>query len=175
MSLTLEHVFFHAVKVLKPTRFSDNRGYFEETFRADVLAEHGITETFVQDNHSRSAKGVLRGMHYQTDMPMGKLLWVPNGTIQLVEVDVRPDSPTFGEHVSISVDDENGRIVWIPPGFANGFCVLSATADVHYKCTAYYNPNGEHAIQALDKGLGINWTEKHPIMSVKDKQAAVLR
>ena len=167
--------FFHAIKVLKPTRFADNRGYFEETFRADALAEFGISETFVQDNHSRSHKGVLRGLHYQTDKPMGKLLWVPHGAIQLVEVDVRPDSPTFGEHVSISVDDENGRIVWIPPGFANGFCVRSTSADVHYKCTSYYNPNGEHAIQALDKGLGITWLEPHPIMSVKDKEARVLR
>jgi len=171
MPLILEEVIFDAVMILRPERFNDHRGYFEETYRADVCLRYGIPTDFVQDNHSRSAYGVLRGMHFQIDQPMGKMLRVVRGQIQLVEVDVRKGSSTYGNHMSIDVSETNGRVVWIPPGFANGFAVLSQEADVSYKCTALYNPAGERAINALDPYLGIRWLIDEPIMSNKDRNA----
>ncbi len=160
----------NGVLELQTKRFADDRGYFEELFRASELEALGITG-FVQDNHSRSEQGVIRGMHYQYDAPMGKLLICLRGAIQLVEVDVRKDSITFGQHVSIDLDDSDGRMVWIPPGFANGFCVLSAEADVIYKCTAYYNPSGEGGLHPLDPELGIQWKTNVPKLSPKDVAA----
>ncbi len=174
MAIVLEEVIFDAVMILRPDRFSDNRGYFEETYRADVCIRYGIPTDFVQDNHSRSIHGVIRGMHAQHTQPMGKMLRVIRGQIQLVEVDIRKGSPTFGKHVSIDVSETNGRIVWIPPGFANGFAVLSETADVVYKCTALYNPSGEIGINPLDPDLGIRWLVDTPILSDKDMNASKL-
>jgi len=174
MAIVLEEVIFDAVMILRPDRFSDNRGYFEETYRADVCIRYGIPTDFVQDNHSRSIHGVIRGMHAQHTQPMGKMLRVIRGQIQLVEVDIRKGSPTFGKHVSIDVSETNGRIVWIPPGFANGFAVLSETADVVYKCTALYNPSGEIGINPLDPDLGIRWLVDTPILSDKDMNAPKL-
>lgn len=174
MAIVLEEVIFDAVMILRPDRFSDNRGYFEETYRADVCIRYGIPTDFVQDNHSRSIHGVIRGMHAQHTQPMGKMLRVIRGQIQLVEVDIRKGSPTFGKHVSIDVSETNGRIVWIPPGFANGFAVLSETADVVYKCTALYNPRGEIGINPLDPDLGIRWLVDTPILSDKDMNAPKL-
>jgi dTDP-4-dehydrorhamnose 3,5-epimerase len=174
MAIVLEEVIFDAVMILRPDRFADNRGYFEETYRADVCIRYGIPTDFVQDNHSRSAHGVIRGMHSQHTQPMGKMLRVIRGQIQLVEVDIRKGSPTFGKHVSIDVSETNGRIVWIPPGFANGFAVLSESADVVYKCTALYNPDGEIGINPLDPALGIRWLIDEPILSDKDASAPLL-
>ena len=174
MSLILEEVIFDAVMILRPERFVDHRGHFEETYRADVCLRYGIPTDFVQDNFSHSAHGVLRGMHYQHDQPMGKMLRVSRGQIQLVEVDIRKGSTTYGKHVSIDVSDKNGRVVWIPPGFANGFAVISDVADVSYKCTALYNPAGEGAINAMDPVLNIRWLVDEPIMSEKDKNAEYL-
>lgn len=174
MAIVLEEVIFDAVMILRPDRFADSRGYFEETYRADVCIRYGIPTDFVQDNHSRSAHGVIRGMHSQHTQPMGKMLRVIRGQIQLVEVDIRKGSPTFGKHVSIDVSETNGRIVWIPPGFANGFAVLSETADVVYKCTALYNPSGEIGINPLDPDLGIRWIIDTPILSDKDANAPML-
>lgn len=171
MSLVLEEVIFDAVMILRPTRYPDHRGYFEETYRADVCIRYGIPTDFVQDNHSRSVQGVIRGMHFQTDPPMGKMLRCVRGQIQLVEVDIRRGSPTFGKHVSIDVSEKNGRVVWIPPGFANGFAVLSNEADVSYKCTALYNPAGEGSVNPLDPALGIRWLVDQPTMSEKDRNA----
>jgi dTDP-4-dehydrorhamnose 3,5-epimerase len=171
----VEHIYFDSVIVLVPDRYKDHRGYFIESYRADQFIAMGLPTDFVQDNHSRSVRGVIRGMHVQADPPMGKLLRVAHGAIQLVEVDVRPSSSTFGEHVSIDVSDENGRIVWIPPGFANGFCVVSDVADVLYKCTAIYAPAGERAIDPLDAALGIQWKAAEPILSEKDRAALSLR
>lgn len=171
MPLILEEVIFDAIMVLRPDRFTDARGYFEETYRADFCLRYGIPTDFVQDNHSRSTYGVLRGMHFQDNEPMGKMLRVVCGHIQLVEVDIRSGSSTYGNHVSIDVSDKNGRIIWIPHGFANGFAVLSQEAHVSYKCTALYNPNGQGAINALDPALGIRWLVDEPIMSNKDKTA----
>lgn len=174
MPLMLEEVIFDAVMVLRPDRFTDHRGYFEETYRADMCLRYGIPTDFVQDNHSRSTYGVLRGMHFQNIEPMGKMLRVVRGQIQLVEIDIRKGSSTYGKHVSIDVSDKNGRVVWIPPGFANGFAVLSDEADVSYKCTALYNPAGEGAINALDPSLGIRWLIDDPVMSEKDRNAQLL-
>lgn len=174
MPLMLEEVIFDAVMVLRPERFNDHRGYFEETYRADMCLRYGIPTDFVQDNHSRSTYGVLRGMHFQNIEPMGKMLRVVRGQIQLVEIDIRKGSATYGKHVSIDVSDKNGRVVWIPPGFANGFAVLSEEADVSYKCTALYNPSGEGAINALDPTLGIRWLIDDPVMSEKDRNAKLL-
>jgi dTDP-4-dehydrorhamnose 3,5-epimerase len=174
MAIVLEEVIFEAVMILRPDRFADSRGYFEETYRADVCIRYGIPTDFVQDNHSRSAHGVIRGMHSQHTQPMGKMLRVIRGQIQLVEVDIRKGSPTFGKHVSIDVSETNGRIVWIPPGFANGFAVLSETADVVYKCTALYNPSGEVGVNPLDPELGIRWLIDTPILSDKDANAPKL-
>lgn len=171
MAFTLEEVIFDAVMILRPDRFADARGYFEETYRADVCIRYGIPTDFMQDNHSRSSYGVIRGMHSQHTQPMGKMLRVIRGQIQLVDVDIRKDSPTFGKHVSIDVSETNGRIVWIPPGFANGFAVLSDVADVSYKCTALYNPAGEIGINPLDPELGIRWLIDNPILSEKDAKA----
>ena len=174
MAIVLEEVIFDAVKILRPDRFADSRGYFEETYRADVCIRYGIPTDFVQDNHSRSVHGVIRGMHSQHTQPMGKMLRVIRGQIQLVEVDIRKGSPTFGKYVSIDVSETNGRIVWIPPGFANGFAVLSETADVSYKCTALYNPSGEVGVNPLDPELGIRWLIDTPILSDKDANAPKL-
>lgn len=171
MPLMLEEVIFDAVMILRPERFTDERGYFEETYRADFCLRHGIPTDFVQDNHSRSQRGVIRGMHYQVDEPMGKMLRVVRGQIQLVEIDVRKGSQTYGNHVSIDVSETNGRVVWIPPGFANGFAVLSDVADVSYKCTALYNPAGERSVNPLDSTLGIRWLVDAPILSEKDRNA----
>lgn len=171
MAITLEEVIFDAVMILRPDRYGDARGYFEETYRADVCIRYGIPTDFVQDNHSRSTYGVVRGMHSQHTQPMGKMLRVIRGQIQLVEIDIRKDSPTFGKHVSIDVSETNGRIVWIPPGFANGFAVLSESADVVYKCTALYNPAGEVGINPLDPELGIRWLIDNPLLSEKDAKA----
>jgi dTDP-4-dehydrorhamnose 3,5-epimerase len=163
------------VVVLRTQRFEDERGYFEETFKSDVFATLGIATRYVQDNHSRSHKGVIRGLHFQHTPAMGKLLRVVRGEIQLVELDVRPDSFTYGQYVEIDVSDTNGRIVWIPPGFANGFCVLSDVADVVYKCTAVYNPAGESSVNPLDPSLAISWKTGNPILSDKDRNAPFLK
>ena len=159
---------------MRTKRFADDRGYFEETFRADEFAAHGITDAFVQDNHSRSTKGVIRGLHFQHTPPMGKLLRVVRGEIQLVELDIRTDSPTYGQFVEIEVSDANGRVVWIPHGFANGFCVISDVADVSYKCTAVYNPAGEGSVNPFDPTLAIPWKSTNPILSDKDRNAPLL-
>jgi dTDP-4-dehydrorhamnose 3,5-epimerase len=171
MSFVIEEIIFDAITILRSPIHSDHRGYFEEMYRADAFIRNGIPTDFMQDNHSRSHHGVIRGMHAQHIAPMGKLVHVIRGQIQLVEVDLRKDSPTFGEHVSIDVSDVNGRTVWIPPGFANGFAVLSDEADVHYKCTAIYNPRGEFGINPLDAELGIRWLVDDPVLSDKDRQA----
>lgn len=171
MSFMIEEIIFDAIKIMRSPIHSDHRGFFEEVYRADACIRNGIPTDFIQDNHSRSRRGVIRGMHAQYNAPMGKLLHVMRGQIQLVEVDIRAGSPTFGQHVSIDVSDVNGRTVWIPPGFANGFAVLSDEADVHYKCTALYNPQSEFGINPMDAQLNIRWLIDDPILSDKDLAA----
>jgi len=171
MSFTLIRDHMNGVLEIATDRYPDERGYFEEGFRLDALRELGVSGDFVQMNHSRSHRGVIRGMHYQYDEPMGKLLYCIHGSIQLIELDIRKESPTFGEHTSILLTDEEPRLVWIPPGFANGFCALSGTADVLYHCSAYYNAKGEGCINPLDHSLGIMWDSETHLISDKDRQA----
>ncbi|HSD77742.1 MAG TPA: dTDP-4-dehydrorhamnose 3,5-epimerase [Solirubrobacteraceae bacterium] len=161
---------------LQPRVFGDERGFFVETFRASTLAELGVTDAFVQDNHSRSAYGVVRGMHFQLDPPAGKLVRCGRGRILDVLVDVRPGSPTFGEWEGFELSDVNARILWAPPGFAHGFCVLSELADVLYKQTAYWSPESDRAIALDDPAIGIDWPlrEEERVVSDRDRHAPCL-
>ena len=143
------------VMVFEPIRFGDNRGFFLETHREDIFKQAGITARFVQDNHSRSTKGVLRGLHYQLVQPQGKLVRVATGSVFDVAVDVRRGSPTFGDWFGTTLDDENMRMMYVPPGFAHGFIVLSESADFMYKCTDYYHPESEQGILWNDPNIGI--------------------
>jgi dTDP-4-dehydrorhamnose 3,5-epimerase len=151
--------------------YGDARGFFVERFQAARFREHGLPVAFVQDNHSRSAPGVLRGLHYQTNPTQGKLVGVVRGRIWDVSVDIRADSPTFGKHVGVELSDLNGRLVWIPPGFAHGFCVLGEEpADVLYKVDSPYNPAGEAGISWNDPELAIPWPVKEPVVSARDQR-----
>jgi dTDP-4-dehydrorhamnose 3,5-epimerase len=171
MASNVISVHLNGVLVIEHDRYTDSRGFFEELFRSELTEHIGVPGGFVQDNHSRSVRGVIRGLHYQYAEPQGKLLTVIRGTIQLVELDIRAQSATFGEHVSLTLSDDEPRSVWIPPGFANGFCCLSEEADVIYKCTALYNASGEGCINPLDPGVGIDWQTNSPMLSDKDRSA----
>jgi len=158
------------VLIIEPQVFGDHRGFFLETYRADDLREAGIAESFVQDNHSRSQKGVLRGLHYQLTQPQGKLVRVSRGKVFDVAVDVRPGSSTCGQWTSVILDDETHRMFYVPPGFAHGFCVLSDEADFTYKCTDYYHPQSEQGIAWNDPDIGIEWPKMDYTLSEKDTQ-----
>jgi len=148
----------------------DERGFFMERFHSEKFAELGLPAHFPQDNHSRSAPNVLRGVHYQHTPAQGKLVGVIRGKIWDVAVDIRPDSPTFGQSFGIDLDDFSGKMLWIPPGFAHGFCVTSdSITDVLYKTSAVYNPKGEDGIAFDDPELAIDWPVKKPIISERDK------
>lgn len=161
----------NGVLELSLRRFYDSRGYFEEVFRRSSIEQCGISAPFVQDNHSYSTRGVIRGLHFQHTPPMGKLLICLHGSIQLVELDLRKNSDTYLQHVSLVLSADQPTAVWIPPGFANGFAVLSDDAHVLYKCTAEYNPAGEEGINPLDPTLNIAWMVPTPILSEKDRLA----
>ncbi len=163
------------VLVVEPRVFGDRRGYFLETFQARRYAEAGIAGPFVQDNLSFSQQGVLRGLHYQHPRPQGKLVWVLQGEVFDVAVDIRRGSPTFGRWVGVRLSAENKRQLWIPPGFAHGFCVVSETALFTYKCTDYYAPEAEGTIRWDDPDLGIGWPVAGPALSAKDAAAPRLR
>ena len=156
------------VLVLEPKVFRDDRGFFTETYSTRALEGSAIPANFVQDNHSRSTKGVLRGLHYQLRAPQGKLVHVARGRIFDVAVDIRLGSPTFGHWIGEELSDENLNSLWIPPGFAHGFCVMSEVADVIYKCTTLYDPADDFGVAWDDKSIGIEWPEKNPIISPKD-------
>lgn len=159
------------VILVEPQRFGDARGFFMETYQYDTFAANGITPRFVQDNHSRSAKGVLRGLHYQKDpFAQGKLLKVVIGEIFDVAVDIRRGSPTFGQWVGEILSAENGRLLYVPSGFAHGFCVLSETADLIYKTTDYYNPESEKGIMWNDPQINVEWPISTPLLSTRDKK-----
>ena len=164
------------VKIIEPHIFGDERGFFYETFQDRRYEELlGIQETFVQDNLSRSQKGVLRGLHYQSQHTQGKLVSVLAGKVFDVAVDIRIDSPTYGSWVGVILSAENRRQFWIPKGFAHGFYVLSSTADFFYKCTDYYHPQSELAIHYLDPELDIEWPLDDDVrLSEKDKNASPL-
>jgi dTDP-4-dehydrorhamnose 3,5-epimerase len=163
------------VLLLEPVVHEDERGFLLESFREAKCHEFGIAGPFVQDNHSRSLRGVLRGLHMQLRTPQGKLVTVVRGEVMDVAVDLRPESPTFGRHVSAVLSDSNVRLLWIPPGFAHGFCALSEVADVHYKCDAYYDPDDQIGVAWNDPELGIDWPIEDPVLSPRDRELPTLR
>lgn len=156
------------VKIIEPKVFGDHRGFFTETFQARRYAEAGIDKPFLQDNMSRSAYGILRGLHLQGARAQGKLVTVLRGCVRDVAVDVRVGSPTFGRHVAVELSDENRRQFWVPRGFAHGFAVLSETADFFYKCDELYSPEDEMVIAWDDPDLGIDWGIDAPMLSARD-------
>ncbi len=145
------------VLIVEPTVHGDERGFFQETYHAERYAEAGIALPFVQDNHSRSGPGILRGLHYQLRHPQGKLVRVTQGAAFDVAVDIRTGSPTFGRWVGVTLSEENFRQLYVPPGFAHGFCALSARVDFLYKCTDYYRPDDERGVIWNDPDIGIVW------------------
>jgi dTDP-4-dehydrorhamnose 3,5-epimerase len=158
------------VLILEPKVFRDSRGFFTETFSARALEDSRLPTEFLQDNHSRSARGVLRGLHYQLRAPQGKLVHVARGRIFDVAVDIRKGAPTFGRWYGLELDDQNLLSLWIPPGFAHGFCVLSDVADVIYKCTTLYDANDDRGVAWNDERIAIEWPVADPIVSEKDRQ-----
>jgi dTDP-4-dehydrorhamnose 3,5-epimerase len=160
--------------LVEPRVFGDQRGFFAETYRANVLAELGITDTFVQDNHSRSALGVVRGMHFSVGEGQAKLVRCARGSILDVVVDIRRGSPTFGEWEAHALDDELLRQLYVPIGFAHGFCVTSEVADVVYKCSSYYDADVEQGFAYHDPEVGVEWPELELVVSERDIDAPPL-
>lgn len=162
--------------VIEPDIYGDDRGFFLETFQLKrYLSEAGIKDQFVQDNYSRSSRGVLRGLHFQHLKPQGKLVRVVKGEVYDVAVDIRKDSPSFGNWASIILSEDNKKQFWIPPGFAHGFVVLSDIADFEYKCTDYYDPDDERTLLWSDPEINIDWPVDKPILSDKDKNGLLLQ
>jgi dTDP-4-dehydrorhamnose 3,5-epimerase len=163
------------VLIIEPKVHGDERGFFVETFQVERYRRAaGIEYEFVQDNHSRSRRGVLRGLHAQSPSPQGKLVRVARGEVFDVAVDIDPDSPTFGKWAGATLSDQNHRQMWIPPGYAHGFLVLSEIADFQYKCTDYYRPDAEIGLIWNDPEVGIEWPIDNPLLSEKDKHLPTL-
>jgi dTDP-4-dehydrorhamnose 3,5-epimerase len=163
------------VLIIEPKIFGDVRGFFLETYQHERYAAHGISLPFIQDNLSRSGRGVLRGLHFQNPMSQGKLVSVVKGRVLDVALDVRRGSPTFGRHVAAELDDDNRRQLWVPRGFAHGFIVLSETADFAYKCDNNYSPKDEIVVRWNDPELGIAWGIDNPSLSARDAAAPLLK
>jgi dTDP-4-dehydrorhamnose 3,5-epimerase len=174
VQIKIESRHLSDVVVVVPEVFQDGRGFFSEIFRADQFELLGLPTSFVQDNHSRSAKGVLRGLHFQWDPAMGKLMRVTRGAAFLVAVDIRKGSPTLGQWVGIEASEENRRCVWAPAGFARGFCALSDSTEIQYKCTGIYSNKAESAIRWSDPEIGIEWPLTDVTVSDKDRNAQTL-
>jgi dTDP-4-dehydrorhamnose 3,5-epimerase len=174
MQINIESRHLNDVVVVVPEIFQDSRGFFSETFRADQFHALGLPTEFVQDNHSRSARGVVRGLHFQWEPQMGKLMRVTAGSAFLVAVDLRKQSPTLGRWVGIEASAQNRRAVWAPAGFARGFCALSDSTEIQYKCTGIYNGKAESAILWNDPTIGIEWPLADVIVSDKDRNARTL-
>jgi len=174
MRVDVEQTPLPGCVVLKHEFFEDQRGFFLEVFRQDVFREAGLPDSFVQLNHSRSEKNVLRGLHFQWSPPMGKLMRVTQGAAYLVAVDIRKGSPTLGKWHGMEVAAESKRQVWAPAGFARGFCVLSEYAEIEYLCTGTYNAACESGISWNDPAVGIEWPVKDPLLSEKDRTAKPL-
>jgi dTDP-4-dehydrorhamnose 3,5-epimerase len=175
MQLNVESTHLGDISVLVPQVFQDERGFFIEVFRRDQFKALGLPCEFVQDNHSGSVRGVLRGLHFQWNPAMGKLMRVTRGTAFLVAVDIRKGSPTLGKWFGAEVSAESRRQIWAPAGFARGFCVLSDYAEIQYKCTGIYNHKGESGIRWDDPEIGIEWPVKHVQLSEKDRNAQTLK
>ncbi len=163
------------ILLIQPKVFGDSRGWFQEAFQANRYREAGIDADFVQDNVSFSQKGVLRGLHFQEPKPQGKLVYVIQGEVFDVAVDIRKDSPTFGRWVGEYLSSENHHQLWVPPGFAHGFCVTSDTALFAYKCSAYYNPKTEQCIRWDDPDLKVDWPIDNPAVSEKDRAGVAFK
>ena len=174
MQLKKESEHLNGVVVINPEVYQDDRGFFTEIYRKDQFEDLGITAVFVQENHSRSAKNVLRGLHFQWDPPMGKLMRVTVGRAYLVAVDIRKGSPTLGQWFGMEVSAENKKQIWAPAGFARGFCVLSDYAEIQYMCSGIYNNKAESGILWNDSALGIKWPCSNPTLSGKDEKAQTL-
>jgi dTDP-4-dehydrorhamnose 3,5-epimerase len=162
------------VLLIEPKVFGDERGYFFEVWKQDRYVENGVPGEFVQDNVSRSAKGIIRGLHFQEPNAQGKLVMVLSGHVFDVAVDIRKGSPSFGQWTSAELSGQNHHQLWIPPGFAHGFCVLSESADFLYKCTALYSPECEQSVRYDDPAIGIEWPVSEPVLSAKDCAAPLL-
>lgn len=165
------------VLIIEPKVFGDSRGFFTETYSVQRYKEAGVDVQFVQDNHSRSTRGVLRGLHYQLTQTQGKLVFVTHGEVFDVAVDVRQGSPTFGQWVGVNLTGENHKQLYVPPGFAHGFCVLSDSVDFMYKCTDYYHPQSEKSVRFDDPDIGVEWPidPSEILLSDKDKQGFFLK
>jgi dTDP-4-dehydrorhamnose 3,5-epimerase len=163
------------VLLLEPIAFPDERGWFIETYHAEKFRQLGLPHEFVQDNHSYSRRGVIRGLHYQVEHPQGKLVRCTRGTILDVAVDIRRNSPTFGKWTAVELSAENRLMLWVPPKFAHGFSVLSDDADVLYKCTTVRHADSERGIRWNDPDLAIDWKVEHAVVSEKDTTAPLLR
>jgi dTDP-4-dehydrorhamnose 3,5-epimerase len=174
MPLRIESRHLNEIVVLVPEVFTDERGFFMETFRADQFREIGIPTQYLQDNHTYSNKGVLRGLHFQWEPPMGKLMRVTHGAAFLVAADIRGGSATLGNWFGLEVSAGNRKQVWAPAGFATGFCALTDAVEVEYKCTALYNADGGSAIRWDDPDLAINWPLDPILISAKDRHAQTL-
>jgi dTDP-4-dehydrorhamnose 3,5-epimerase len=174
MKIIVEREALNGAMVLRNEVFEDARGFFLEAYRADMYKDLGIDQPFVQDNHSGSVKNVVRGLHFQWQPQMAKLMRVTRGEAFLVAVDIRKNSPTLGQWIGEFVSERNRRQVWAPAGFARGFCVLSDYAEIQYKCTGIYNNGGESGILWNDPKIGIEWPAKNPILSDKDAKAQTL-
>ena len=161
--------------VIKPKVFRDARGYFLETWHQERYEANGIAMPFVQDNRSRSTRGVLRGLHFQRRFPQGKLISVSRGAVFDVAVDIRADSPTFGAWYGVELNEDNQHQLWVPPGMAHGFCVLSDVVDFAYKCTERYRPDDEGSIRWNDPDIGIAWPDMAFTLSDKDSVAPFFR
>jgi dTDP-4-dehydrorhamnose 3,5-epimerase len=176
MPFAVESVHLNEIVVIAPQVLGDARGFFMETYRADFFRAIGLPTEFVQDNHSRSSKGVLRGLHFQWSPPMGKLMRVTSGAAFLVSVDIRKGSPTLGKWFGTEVSAENKKQIWAPYTFARGFCALTDDCEVQYKCTGFYNPKGESGINFADPEIGIQWpiSANTALTSDKDRRAQTL-
>ncbi|MES2604338.1 MAG: dTDP-4-dehydrorhamnose 3,5-epimerase [Pseudomonadota bacterium] len=164
------------VLVLEPKVHGDHRGFFLETFRSNVFAAAGLPEVFVQDNHSKSSAGILRGLHYQIQQPQGKLVRCISGEVFDVAVDIRRSSPHFGKWIGVNLSAENKKALWVPPGFAHGFLVLSESAEITYKCTTYYAPEHDRSLLWSDPELNIAWPKtSQVVLSDKDQRAPTLQ
>ena len=173
--MRLVHTRLEGPLLLEPAVHGDGRGFFIESYRANVWEQHGVADTFVQDNHSRSARGVVRGMHFSVGAGQAKLVRCARGRILDVLVDLRRESPTFGDWEAVELDDEAHRQLYVPIGFAHGFCVLSETADVTYKCSTYYDAAVERGFRYDDPEVGIAWPQDLPLLvSERDTQAPSL-
>jgi len=174
MEFNVEKTEMRDLLIITPEMFKDDRGFFTEAYRKDKFSAFGLDLEFVQDNHSRSARNVVRGLHFQWEPPMGKLMRVTQGSAFLVAVDIRKGSPTFGKWYGVEASVENRKQVYAPAGFARGFCVLSEFAEIQYKCTGIYSNKAESGVLWNDPAIGIEWPVREPILSKKDDVAQTL-